>query len=150
MSTLAHRYATLLNSSDNPDKYPENGRHTIDLFAGVFPTDPKVMEETATALNNSPTYLPAVGAHTGSLPTEGSFLQHESDGCVITSLAAAGEGCFACGCITSKIPHRPARWHLTARSRRLRWWICRITCKPICRLPTTSLSGTCLPTRCAP
>lgn len=87
-------YATLLNSSDEPDKYPENGRHAIDFFVGVFPTDPKVMEETATALNNPLTYLPSVGAHTGTLPTEGSFLQHESDGCVITSLAAAGEGRF--------------------------------------------------------
>jgi len=87
-------FATLLNSSDNPDKYPENGRHAMDFFVGVFPTDPKVMEETATALNNPLTYLPSVGAHKGTLPTEDSFLQHESDGCVITSLAAAGEGRF--------------------------------------------------------
>ncbi len=87
-------YATLLNSSDNPDKYPEYGRHTIDLFVGVFPTDAKVMEDTATALNNPLTYLPAVGAQQGTLPTEGAFLQCESDGCVVTSLASAGEGCF--------------------------------------------------------
>jgi len=85
-------FATLLNSSDNPDKYPENGRHTIQFYVGVFPTDAKVLEETATALNNQLLYLPATGAHKGTLPTEGAFLQFDSDGCVVTSLAATADG----------------------------------------------------------
>ena len=77
--------ATFLNSATDPDPYPERGIHKINFHVGLFDACPKVMEDTATSLNNSLTYQPGT-SHQGVLPTEGAFLKFSSDSAVISSV----------------------------------------------------------------
>ncbi|MBQ4574755.1 MAG: alpha-mannosidase [Clostridia bacterium] len=82
--------ATFINTSTGPDPYPERGIHKINFHVGLFCACPKVMEDTATALNNRMSYQPA-GSHKGTLPMEGSLLSFDSTRCVISSVAMDGD-----------------------------------------------------------
>ncbi len=79
--------ATFINTSTNPDPYPERGQHKIKFYAGLFSSDAKIMEETASSYNNKYTYQP-VSQHKGILASEGRFIKFASDNCVISSVAA--------------------------------------------------------------
>lgn len=82
--------ATFINSSTSPDPYPERGIHKINFYVGLFDSDPKTMQQTATSLCNPLCYAPT-GSHAGTLPTSGSLFGFESKGSVITSVAGCGK-----------------------------------------------------------
>ncbi len=82
--------ATFINTSTSPDPYPERGIHKIGFAVGLFPHDAKVMEETATSINNRLTYQPT-NAHKGTLHPSGSFFGFDSEGAVISAVSAEGK-----------------------------------------------------------
>ena len=76
---------TLINTTGNPDPYPDRGIHHINLALIPGRDDPKALEEAATALNH-PAYFLSDNAHPGSLPMELSFLEHSSRSTVVSAV----------------------------------------------------------------
>jgi alpha-mannosidase len=81
--------ATFINTATSPDPYPERGIHKINFAVGLFPHCARLMEQTATSINNRLTYQPT-NSHQGTLPPSGAFFGFESEGAVIS--AVSGEG----------------------------------------------------------
>lgn len=82
---------TLINSSVNPDKYPERGIHHIDLHVGAMVACPKQMEEYATALHHKLSYH-STNSHKGVLSLENSLCAFASDTAVLSTVTASNEG----------------------------------------------------------
>ncbi|MCI5650485.1 MAG: hypothetical protein MR332_13870 [Fusicatenibacter sp.] len=76
---------TLINSSVNPDPYPERGIHPITLWLGSCEPDAKQAEEMATECNRKLFYQPS-NSHPGVLPMESSLFAAEADHAVISAV----------------------------------------------------------------
>ena len=81
---------TLINTSVNPDPYPERGIHNISIALAVSRDDPKALEETATEFNHA-VYFLSDNAHPGVLPVVNSFLRSESNSAVISAVIPTEE-----------------------------------------------------------
>lgn len=79
-------YVTLINTSENPDPYPERGIHEIVLY--VMPANPKAVElsrDMDVCMN--PMQYVTNTSHEGLLPTTGSFLESYGATAVFTGIA---------------------------------------------------------------
>jgi len=84
---------TLINSTANPDPYPERGEHRITLWVGVSCAEAKALKDAAIALTHPIAYC-SVTRHKGALVPSGSFLTVEAGGTVVSALELAGDGCL--------------------------------------------------------
>lgn len=82
---------TLINTSTNPDPYPERGIHNINITLALAEDCPKLLEETATLANHSTYYVPT-GSHKGVLPAEMSFVDFSADSSVISAILPSENG----------------------------------------------------------
>jgi alpha-mannosidase len=77
-------YATLINSSSNPDPYPERGEHVIRLWVALGENDPKALAESAGDLCHPPSLISG-GKHPGKLPPAKELLRLEAGSTVYSS-----------------------------------------------------------------
>lgn len=83
--------STLINSSVNPDPYPELGVHDISLAIGLLPADPAEREYTA---QNSYKTMTAISttSHTGTFPMSASFMKIDARGAVVSAVIPDNDG----------------------------------------------------------
>jgi len=81
---------TLINSSVNPDPYPERGIHAVNLWLGICEDDPKLAEEMAWGYQHKLFYQPS-NCHYGTLPMESGLAETMSEGCVVTAIVPQGD-----------------------------------------------------------
>ena len=68
----------LIRSSDNPDPYPEFGKHTVRLGIGLTAPDPTALRKAETRFNHPIAFCSARPSE-GSLPLQGRLLELEGD-----------------------------------------------------------------------
>ena len=85
---------TLINTSCDPDLYPERGIHEIKLFVAVTEANATNLKRTAETLIRPLNAVPTA-AHQGSLPSRQSMLGFEAEHCVLTSVQIADDGALA-------------------------------------------------------
>jgi len=83
--------STFINSSTSPDPYPERGIHKIRMGIGIFSSDAKTLEDSATAFNSGVQYLP-MSRHKGSLPMSASLLSIDAAASVVSALLPREHG----------------------------------------------------------
>ena len=76
---------SLINTSHNPDPFPDRGLHIVNMALAVSRDDPKLLEDTATGFNR-PTYFLSNSAHPGTLPMEQSYLELEAASTVLSAV----------------------------------------------------------------
>lgn len=83
--------ATLINTADHPDPYPERGKHTVALWLHAGGSAPSTLKRAAVRLTHA---LPYVSArpHGGALPPKASFAACETENVVISSMGLAEDG----------------------------------------------------------
>lgn len=79
-------YVTLINTSRDPDPYPERGIHEIELYVIAEDCNAKAMDHVAQRCINALQYVTNT-AHQGSLPCELSMLRADSDTAIFTGIA---------------------------------------------------------------
>ena len=79
-------YVTLINTSRDPDPYPERGIHEIELYIVASEFDAVALDKIAQVCINPLQYVTNT-AHKGSLPTELSMAKVESDSVIVTGIA---------------------------------------------------------------
>lgn len=82
--------STLINTSTNPDPYPERGIHEITLTLGLLPACPVAAENAAVAANR-PMVPCSTGSHKGTLPSAGTLLDAKADTGVLSAVIAEGD-----------------------------------------------------------
>jgi alpha-mannosidase len=82
---------SLINTSNNPDPFPDRGLHTINIALVPGRDDAKMLEDTASALNH-PTYFLSNNSHPGSLPMERSFLNFTASSTVLSAVLPEENG----------------------------------------------------------
>lgn len=82
--------ATFINTSADPDPYPERGVHAIQLFVALTEGCPAAMKRTAETLIRPMTAVPT-GCHPGQLPAQASLLNFEAENTVLTSMQISGD-----------------------------------------------------------
>ena len=80
-----HCAVTLINTSTQPDPYPDRGQHFINIAVAIGPDNAKALEETANHFNHSPYFL-SNNAHAGTLPTQQSFLEFHAGSSVLSAV----------------------------------------------------------------
>lgn len=81
---------TLINSSVNPDPYPERGIHSVNLWLGICEDDPKQAEEMAWGYQHK-LFCQASNCHYGTLPMESGLCEAVSEGCTVTAAVPQGD-----------------------------------------------------------
>ena len=76
---------SLINTSNNPDPFPDRGLHTINIALAPARENAKVLEDTATAINH-PTYFLSNNSHPGTLPMDHSFLDFRAESTVLSAV----------------------------------------------------------------
>lgn len=76
---------SLINTSRNPDPFPDRGMHVVNIALAISKDDPKLLEDTATVFNH-PAYFMSNSSHPGTLPAEMSFLSFESRSTVLSAV----------------------------------------------------------------
>ena len=76
---------SLINTSNNPDPFPDRGLHTINIAVAVSKDDARVLEDTATGLNH-PTYFMSNNSHSGTLPMEQSYLDFSAASTILSAV----------------------------------------------------------------
>ena len=79
---------TLINTSSDPDKYPERGIHEIKLFVAVGEGNATRLKRAAEELTRPMIGVPTA-AHAGKLPPVNSMLGFEAEHSVLTSVQVA-------------------------------------------------------------
>ena len=82
---------SLINTSNNPDPFPDRGLHTVNIALAVGEEDPASLWETG-AKYDRPVYSFSAWAHKGDLPMERSFLGLEASSTVVTGVLPTEEG----------------------------------------------------------
>ena len=82
---------SLINTSNNPDPFPDRGLHTVNIAIAIGRDDAKALEDTATALNH-PTYFMSNNSHPGTLPLEHSWLDFQAASTVLTAIVPEESG----------------------------------------------------------
>ena len=80
-----HFSVSLINTSTNPDPYPDRGQHIVNIALAISQDNAKVLENTATTFNHC-THALSANSHPGSLPTELSFVDFSAEGSVVSSV----------------------------------------------------------------
>ena len=80
-----HFGVSLINTSTNPDPYPDRGQHVVNLALAISRDDAKVLENTASLFNHC-TQAISNNSHPGVLPMEQSFLEFRADSSVVSSV----------------------------------------------------------------
>lgn len=81
---------SLINTSWNPDPFPDRGLHIVNMALAISREDPKLLEDTAASFNH-PTYFLSNSAHKGSLPMEHSYLELEAGSTVLSAVLPTEE-----------------------------------------------------------
>lgn len=76
---------SLINTSNNPDPFPDRGLHTVNLALVIGRDDPKELEDTAGSLNH-PAYFCSNNSHGGSLHMTDSFLGLDAASTVLSAV----------------------------------------------------------------
>ena len=76
---------SLINTSNNPDPFPDRGLHTINIAVAVSKDDARVLEDTGTGLNH-PTYFMSNNSHSGTLPMEQSYLDFSAASTILSAV----------------------------------------------------------------
>ena len=76
---------SLINTSRNPDPFPDRGQHVVHLALAISKDNAKVLEDAA-ACYNRPLYALSANAHPGTLPAEDSFLKLEAASTVLSAI----------------------------------------------------------------
>ena len=76
---------SLINTSNNPDPFPDRGLHTINIAVAVSKDDARVLEDTATGLNH-PTYFMSNNSHSGTLPMEQSYMDFSAASTILSAV----------------------------------------------------------------
>ena len=84
-------YATLINSSANPDPYPELGEHVIKLWITVNESDPKILHDQAFSLCH-PVSIVSGTPHSGSLAPAKELVHLDSASTVLSSCGITNAG----------------------------------------------------------
>ena len=87
-----HFAVTLINTSTQPDPYPDRGQHIVNIALAISTNDPKVLEETANHFNHSPYFL-SNNSHAGTLPTQRSFLEFKANSSVLSAVVPTTDAC---------------------------------------------------------
>ena len=82
---------TLINTADNPDKYPERGIHAIKLWLTPASADAQLMKQRSEALNRPLTGVPTA-VHEGKLPASGALMGFVADSAVLSAAFLDGTG----------------------------------------------------------
>ena len=83
--------ATLINSANSPDPYPERGIHEITLYVGFEQACPKKLADYALALLRPFDYVPA-NVHPGCLPLENSLMSFCGETAVLSAVTTSADG----------------------------------------------------------
>ena len=86
---------SLINTSNNPDPFPDRGLHTVNLALVIGPDDARELEETA-AFYNHPAYFCSNNSHPGTLPMADSFLELEAKTTVLSAVLPTEEADTIC------------------------------------------------------
>ena len=82
---------TLINTSNDPDVYPDRGIHVINIALAISKDCAKVLEETANTFTHAP-YFMSNNAHKGCLPKEMSFLELDAKSTVLSGVLPTEDG----------------------------------------------------------
>ena len=85
-----HFGVSLINTSTNPDPYPERGQHIVNLALAISQDNAKVLENTASVFNHC-TQAISNNSHPGTLPLGMSFLEFEAESTVVSSVRPTEE-----------------------------------------------------------
>ncbi|MBQ7152554.1 MAG: hypothetical protein IJR83_01285 [Clostridia bacterium] len=77
--------STLINSSVNPDPYPERGIHDFTLYLGLLPDNAAAIKNVATSVIRPATAVSSM-PHKGDLAPEGTLLSWEGKNIVLSAL----------------------------------------------------------------
>ena len=83
--------ATLINTSSNPDPYPERGENVIKLWVALEESEPKTLHDTAFNLCHPVSLISGTG-HKGSLPPTKELIRLDSASTVLSSCGITAEG----------------------------------------------------------
>ena len=78
---------TLINTSGDPDPYPERGIHAIKLFVALTDGNAAAYKAKARALISPLTGVPTA-RHAGALTPKGSLMEIDTEHCVVSSIQA--------------------------------------------------------------
>ena len=78
---------TLINTSGDPDPYPERGIHAIKLFVALTDGNAAAYKAKARALISPLTGVPTA-RHAGALAPKGSLMEIDTEHCVVSSIQA--------------------------------------------------------------
>lgn len=81
---------TLINTSGDPDPYPDRGQHTVNIALAVTRENPAALSALADTLNQ-PVYFLSANSHAGTLPMEQSFLKLEGQSTVLSAVVPTQE-----------------------------------------------------------
>ena len=82
---------SLINTSNNPDPFPDRGLHTVNIALAVTASEPVTLARTAEKYDR-PIYAFSAGAHKGVLPMHQSFLELEGKSTVLTAVLPQEDG----------------------------------------------------------
>ena len=82
---------SLINTSNNPDPFPDRGLHTVNIALAVTASEPVTLARTAEKYDR-PIYAFSAGAHKGVLPMHQSFLELEGKSTVLTAALPQEDG----------------------------------------------------------
>jgi len=82
---------SLINTSNNPDPFPDRGVHMVNIALAVSSDDPKVLGDTA-AVYDHPLYFLSSSSHKGSLPMEQSYLKLDARSTVLSAVVGSPRG----------------------------------------------------------
>ena len=80
-----HFGVSLINTSTNPDPYPDRGQHVINIALAISSDDAKILGDTATLFNHC-THALSNNSHPGILPMDQSFLELKAESTVVSSI----------------------------------------------------------------
>ena len=80
-----HFGVSLINTSTNPDPYPDRGQHIVNLALAISRDDARVLETTASMFNHC-THAISNNSHPGTLPMGLSFLEIQAESTVLSSV----------------------------------------------------------------
>ena len=80
-----HFGVSLINTSTNPDPYPDRGQHIVNLALAISRDDARVLETTASMFNHC-THAISNNSHPGTLPMGLSFLEIQAESTVVSSV----------------------------------------------------------------
>ena len=80
-----HFGVSLINTSTNPDPYPDRGQHVVNIALAISRDDARILEDTAREFNHC-THAISNNSHPGTLPMDLSFLEFQAESAVVSSI----------------------------------------------------------------